>query len=518
MPVGKALKKLALTVTDRVFVTGVLILVQLFWFLFVFIHLTRYSALLTALLQVASLVIVLGLVKSDDNPSYRIAWITLVMALPVFGGFCYLIAGNKRPSRRMRKRIEVERRRLAPLKPTLTQALERLRERDVRAAGRSEYLKRYGCPLYENSRATYYPIGEEMFAAMLEALEAAEHFIFMEYFIIEDGEMWRKTLEVLQRKARAGVDVRLIYDDFGCLTLLPNSFVQDMESRGIKCLRFNPFVPFLSMVMNTRDHRKIMVIDGYVAFNGGINLADEYINRKVVNGHWKDTGVKVRGDAVWSFTLMFLEMWNAFRREEGDCEDFDAFRPHAHHPEAFETDGFVQPFDDSPLDDEPVSATTYIDILAQAKRYAYIFTPYLIIDDLMRAALANAAKRGVDVRIVTPGIPDKKLVFRLTRSNYPPLLSAGVRIFEYTPGFIHAKSMLSDDCYGLVGTVNLDYRSLFLHFECGTYLYGAAALDALKADKLATLAKCREVTTDDCREGFWGRLLDAVLRAFAPLF
>jgi cardiolipin synthase len=353
-----------------------------------------------------------------------------------------------------------------------------------------------------------------MFQDMLEELKKAEHFIFMEYFIVEDGKMWGSILEVLEEKARAGLDVRFIYDDLGSVSLLPTGYDKQLEAKGIRCIAFNPFVPLLSLVMNNRDHRKITVIDGHTAFSGGVNLADEYINEKVRFGHWKDTGFMLKGEAVWNYTVMFLRMWNAFRHTD---TDYEAFRPQIYHPEAFLSDGFVQPYGDTPLDDEVVAENVYLNILNQARDYVYIFTPYLIIDHEMNTALCLAAKRGVDVRIVTPGIPDKKVIFQLTRSYYPPLLKAGVRIYEYTPGFLHAKSYVCDDETAVVGTINMDYRGLYLHFECGTCFYRNSIVEQVKQDSLATMEKSRELALSDTRQGFFGGLFCALLRVFAPM-
>ena len=266
--------------------------------------------------------------------------------------------------------------------------------------------------------------------------------------------------------------------------------------------------------MNNRDHRKIVVIDGHTAFSGGVNLADEYINEKVRFGHWKDTGFMLKGEAVWNYTVMFLRMWNAHRRTDAD---YEAFRPHVWHPEAFEGQGFIQPYSDSPLDDERLGENVYLNILNRAKDYVYIFTPYLIVDHEMQTALCLAAKRGVNVRIMTPGIPDKKTIFQLTRSYYPVLLKAGVRIYEYTPGFLHAKSFVCDDESAVVGTINMDYRSLYLHFECGTFFYRNPLVMDVKRDSLATMEKGREITLSDTRQGFFGSLFCAVLRVFSPL-
>jgi len=285
-----------------------------------------------------------------------------------------------------------------------------------------------------------------------------------------------------------------------------------MERAHIRCIPFNPVVPLISLVMNHRDHRKIVVIDGTVAYTGGVNLADEYINAEQRFGYWKDAALRVEGDAAWNFTVMFLNFWNAFRPSE---TDYDAFRPMPLVP--LVPDGVVQPYADSPLDEEPMAETVYLNILAQAKQYVYIYTPYLAIGEEMLDALKNAAKRGVDVRLVLPGIPDKKLVFRLSRSYYLPLLRAGVRIYEFTPGFLHAKCWVSDDSTAVVGSINMDYRSLFLHFECGVLLQNNSQVTVLRDDVRDTLPKCREVQVSDCHTGLLGTVLDSVLRLLSPL-
>ena len=351
-----------------------------------------------------------------------------------------------------------------------------------------------------------------MYPALLADLEKAEKSIFLEFFIISQGKMWQGVEDILRRKAAQGVDVRLIYDDFGSLLGLPKDFVVRMERAHIRCIPFNPVVPLLSLVMNHRDHRKIVVIDGKVAYTGGINLADEYINAITRFGYWKDAGLRIEGTAVWNFTVMFLDFWNAFRPFE---QDYSAFRPQLAVLPA--SDGVVQPYADSPLDEEPVAETVYLDILAQAQQYVYFYTPYLAIGEEMLDALRNAAKRGVDVRLVLPGIPDKKLVFRLSRSYYLPLLRAGVRIYEYTPGFLHAKCCVSDDRAAVVGSINMDYRSMFLHFECGVLLLQNSQVLTLRDDVRRTLPQCREVQCADCRTGLVGTVLDSVLRLLSPL-
>ena len=312
-----------------------------------------------------------------------------------------------------------------------------------------------------------------------------------------------------------GLDVRLIYDDVGCVNTLAADFRVRLERCGIRCQVFNPFVPVLAVVLNNRDHRKITVIDGHTAFTGGINLADEYINRRERFGYWKDTGVILQGDAAWSFTVMFLRMWSVL---SGEKPEYEKYRPNVWRQEAFEDDGFVQPYCDTPLDNETVGENVYLNIINRAKKYVYIFTPYLISDNEVITALCLAAKSGIDVRIVTPGIPDKKMVFLLTQSYYGTLLQAGVRIFEYKPGFLHAKSFVCDDEIATVGTINLDYRSLYLHFECGVWLYRSEAVLQIKEDALSIFGQCREIRWEDWENrSLRTRFFQSVLRLFAPL-
>jgi cardiolipin synthase A/B len=507
--------KLLRIINNRVFITSILIIIQIVWFIVFLIRLMHYFEWISIAFSVLSILIVLFIVGKDQNAAYRIGWIILIMVLPLFGGLFYIFFGNRRPSKSMRLRLNKEYEKAAEFKKGDDRILEEVGEIDERVLGTCRYLKeKSSYPVYKNTSAKYYPLGEEMYKDMLAELEKAKQFIFLEYFIIEEGIMWNSIVEILTRKASEGVDVRLIYDDLAALLLLPKDFAGKMKRRGIKSMAFNKIRPILSLVMNNRDHRKILVIDGHTAFNGGINIADEYINKVVRFGHWKDTGVMLKGDGIWNFTLMFLEMWNAFNK---DKDVFEMFKPPVDYSKGLDCSGYIQPFSDSPLDGEAVGENIYIEILSQAKQYVYIFTPFLIIDNEMKSALTMAAKRGVDVRIVTPGIPDKKIVYRLTRSNYVPLLKAGVKIYEYTPGFIHAKSYVCDDELAVVGTINMDYRSLYLHFECGTFMYKTSAIIDLKKDAIDTIAKSREVGLRDFRQGFFGRLFNAVLRVFAPL-
>ena len=345
-------------------------------------------------------------------------------------------------------------------------------------------------------------------------MEKAEKYIFLEYFIINGGEMWRAIQEVLERKAKQGVDVRLIYDDLGCFLRVPEDFPKRMGAKGIKCVVFNPFRPALSSLQNNRDHRKILVVDGKVAITGGINLADEYINAVDRFGHWKDASLLVRGAAAWSFTLMFLRMWSLTRREQ---VDYESFYPWGEGGCTLPSEGLVQPYSDSPLDQENVGEHVYLQIINNAKSYLYINSPYLIIDDSMTSALCLAAKSGVDVRIVTPHRWDKWLVHMTTRSYYRELVQAGVKVYEYSKGFLHSKTFVSDDKVATVGTTNLDFRSLYLHFECGVWMYGTPSVMEIKRDYLETLESCQRITLEDCQNNPLVRLFQEVLRVFAPL-
>ena len=374
-------------------------------------------------------------------------------------------------------------------------------------------LSASGYPIYDDAEAEYFPSGESCYAAMLEEIKKAERYIFVEFFIIATGKMWDPILELLRQKAAAGVDVRVVYDDFGCITRLPMGYAKKLREMGIRAHAFNPYIPILSARLNNRDHRKLLIVDGKAAFTGGVNLADEYINEYKRFGHWKDCGILVRGKAVWSMTVMFLSLWGYVDRSE---EDVSRFR--ADYPEKRGGTGFLQPFADSPLDNEDVGATILQSVISSAQERMWIMTPYLILDDKMTTALCVAAKTGVDVRIITPGIPDKWYVHAVTRANYEELTRAGVRIFEYTPGFIHSKVYLADTKQAVVGTVNLDFRSLYLHFEDAVYLYDTTVNAQVQADFEQTLPQCREITAEQCRHThLTQRVLRALLRLLAPL-
>ncbi len=500
---------------NRLFIFGLMILVQVVYMLLIISKFGHYSQLLSVICTVLSILVVLFIVNKEDNPAYKIAWIIPILLFPIFGGLLYLFLGNKKPGKKMRVKLEKEYSRQLKHVDQDQRVIEEIESQDMRVAGQVKYLSNYmNFPIYKNTQAVYYKSGEDNFKDLVRELKAAKHYIFMEYFIIAEGEMWDTILDILEQKAKEGLDVRLIYDDVGCISLLPYKYDRILEARGIKCMAFNPFIPFVSLVMNNRDHRKITVIDGHTGFTGGINLADEYINKKERFGYWKDTGIMLKGEAVWNLTTMFLHMWNSFRYTD---EDYSKYKPHIHMEELVVNDGYIQPYGDLPLDEEIVGENVYLNIINNAKRYVYIFTPYLIIDNEMMTALCLASKRGIDVKIVTPGIPDKKTIFKLTRSYYNQLIENGVEIYEYTPGFIHAKVVVSDDEVATVGTINFDYRSLYLHFECGVFMYKTKCIQDIKRDAIETISKSKKIEKDFFKDNKFGVLFKAVLRLFAPL-
>jgi cardiolipin synthase len=514
-PKKSIFKRIAILLTHRLMLTVVLILLQIICLALMILRWSSYFIPFYFVCVTVSLLSVLHILNKHGHPDYKIAWLVPIMAFPVFGGLFYLLYGGNWATARDMKRL----RRMETLSNTaLGQSetlIEALVENNLEAANQSRYILRVSsCPPYVNTKTEYLPIGEVYYQRMLEELEKAQHYIFLQYFIIKEGEMWDTILSILTKKAAEGVDVRVMYDDVGCIFTLPKNYAQKLEEKGIACAVFNPFRPVVSLRLNNRDHRKICVIDGHTGFTGGLNLSDEYINQWERFGHWKDTGIMLQGEAVWSLTAMFLSCWDYTKGIE---EELDNYRPNRHQSVEFVTDGVVQPYTSNPGVDS-VGAGIYLNLINRAKRYLYITTPYLVIDDAMSGALCTAARSGVDVRIITPHIPDKRYVFELTRAHYVPLMEAGVKIYEYTPGFIHAKTFAVDDEYGVVGTVNMDYRSLFLHYECGVWLYRSSTVLDIRNDFLKTQAQSQEVALEDATHLDWAkRLYRSVLRVLAPL-
>ncbi len=499
---------------DRVVIVVLSILVQLLTIITVIWRFSNYFVLFDVIFTVISILAVVHILNSRSDPAYKIAWIVPIMLLPIFGGLFYLMVGGTGLSDRMKRRMSQITEKMKECLSQNQKTVSLLRQESIIAYNQGRYIEKYTlCPVYNNSSTEFLPSGEAFFEQLVKELKSAEKFIFLEFFIIEEGIMWNTILDILKDKAREGVDVRVVYDDVGCMFKLPVGYNKKLEDMGIKCCVFNPFIPILSLRLNNRDHRKIVVIDGRTAFTGGANIADEYINRRERFGHWRDCAIEVKGAAVWSFTVMFLSMWTFLRKTK---EDYERFMPPSDSEE--ECYGFVQPFDDSPLDDEHVSEAVYLNLINQAKKYIYIETPYLIADNKMMVSLCLAAKRGVDVRILTPDIPDKKYAFAVTQSSYEELLLSGVSIYQYTPGFNHGKTFVVDDCYAVVGTINLDYRSLYLHFECGVWMYNTKSVEQVKDSTLKALEVSREITMEHVRSlSKLRRILRTFLKIFAPL-
>lgn len=458
-----------------------------------------------------AIIMAVYLINSNMDPTAKITWLLIIFPLPLFGSLLYLFTRSELGHRAMKHRLQQLRgadRTAIRQDPAV---LEQLQSIDPGAAAMARYVSRSGCyPIFTGCEVIYFPLGEDKFRALLEELEKAEKFIYLEYFIVGEGVMWGKILEILARKALQGVDVRLMYDGTCEFSLLPRSYPKQLEKLGIRCKVFSPVTPFVSTHYNYRDHRKILVIDGRVAFNGGINLADEYINHTVRFGHWKDTAVMVRGEAVRSFTLMFLQLWNLGQRTPEPLPQTPV--------DPVAAQGFVMPYADDPLDADKVGKQVYIDLLNRAKRYVHIMTPYLILDSELEGALTYAARRGVEVTLLLPGIPDKKTPYALAKTYYRRLLDAGVRIYEYTPGFVHAKVFVVDDREAVVGTINLDYRSLYHHFECATYLHGVACISQIEQDFQDCIQKSRAVSRETIRaEKLSVRITGWVMKLVAPL-
>lgn len=484
--------------TVRTTVIAVLIGLQLALILTAVIKFSRLYVLYSIISVGISAAFTLYLIRRYRSTAYRLVWIVLILLFPVFGAAVYLMfAGSSlsRDAREKMKRSQAEQRLALP------------DSGDEQARG-TRYLLDAGWPVYTGTETVYYPSGQEFYEALLTELEQAKRTVWMEYFIVSDGVMWEGIHRILSKKAAEGVDVRLICDDFGCIGRLGRSFAAELEREGIRCVFFHRLVPVLSALQNNRDHRKICVIDGITAFTGGVNIGDEYIGRTVPFGHWKDSAVMLRGEAAESFSAMFLTMWEYITGERSSLPDVE----YLHGNES----GTVQPYSGSPPDEEMTAQNVCLDLLNGAEKSLWIMTPYLILDELTERSLILASRSGVDVRIIVPGIPDKKLVFETTRAHYARLMEYGVRIWEYTPGFLHAKNVLADEKTAVIGSVNLDYRSFYLQFECGVRMTGTAAVEGMRRDFIRTFPMCREITA--VKNGFFRSLFRAVLEFLSPLF
>ena len=499
---------------SRFFVIVILLAVQIAMVITIYVKLYQYLPHLSLLLLLFLIGGVIYLFNCGMDNSARLTWMLIISMLPISGvailAFTQMNFGNRKIKERVQELIEGT---MHALKQP-EGVLEKLAKDGSSTDDLDRYICRSGCfPVYEKTQTTFFPIGEEMFASMLEELKKAEKFIFMEFFIIKEGYMWGSILKVLADKAAQGVDVRVMYDGMLEVSTLPPDYCKLLQKHGIKAKEFSPIRPLISSHYNYRDHRKILVIDGKVGYTGGVNLGDEYINREQRFGHWKDTGLMLKGDAVKSFTLMFLQMWNIDEKEP-QFEPWISAGPQKEEA----SDGYVIPYCDCPLDGDKVGEMVYMDLFNRAPQYVHVMTPYLILDGELETAIKYAAQRGLDVKLILPGIPDKTLAYSLAKAHYKRLVEAGVKIYEYTPGFVHAKIFTSDDCKAVVGTINLDYRSLYHHYECAAYLYQTSCIKDIEQDFQETLAKCREVTLETIKhEKLKYKILGQLAQFIAPL-
>lgn len=512
------MKKFLNKLLGRLVITAIIILVQFTWIAFTLYEAGNVNPYFSLSLRVISLVIALYVVYKDSRPHTKLSWIFLILLLPFIGCPCYFLFGRSEMTKKSREQMEGLQAFVEPLRDRQEDVEEYLKEMDEIAYKQMSLPQNVSAyPMYMEKDTKYYSVGEDMFRDMIEDIKQAKEFIFLEFFIMKQGIMFDTLVDALEERAKAGVHVRLIYDDMGCIDEFPRYFYKDLQKKGIHVACFNPFRPFLSIIMNNRDHRKILVIDGKVAYNGGVNIADEYINAIERFGHWKDAGIRVTGDCVWSFTTMFLEMWSFITK---GTEDFSKYKVVENdNAQLFaQGKGFVQPYADCPLDKRYLIEAVYLNLINHARKYVYIFTPYLILGSEVSTALINAARSGVDVRIVTPAIPDKKMVFLLTQANYESLIRGGVKIYQYTPGFIHSKCFVVDDEFASIGTTNLDFRALYLHFECGTLLYRTESVQKVKEDALSTFEVSRRITLEECEnKNFFYQLFLSVMHLFSPL-
>ncbi|MBP3665442.1 MAG: cardiolipin synthase [Clostridia bacterium] len=507
---------------SRMVLVSLGIAIQLAWLFYILFFLSAYYLPIALFFNLISLAAVIYIINRPGNPQVKMAWIVPILVFPLFGGIIFFISGGKGPKKKLLRALEKSGELLKPYRKSnlnldlANPATVPARREDRYLTGQCHYLDSRGFPVYRDTSADYYADCRVGWERLLEDLRSAERFIFMEYFIIRPGVMWDPVLAVLKEKAAAGLDVRLIYDDVGSINYVPRDYFRQLESFGIKCFAFNRYKPVYAVVMNHRDHRKITVIDGCMAYTGGVNFADEYIGAETRFGEWKDNILRLEGEAVRSMTLLFLEMWNA-ERSTDTAEAVAGFMPDPARAGRVHCGGLVQPYGDSPVDSEILAENVYLNVINQATDYVYIYTPYVVIDYEMTRALSLAARRGVDVRLAVPAIPDKKIVYHLGKSYFPELIENGVKVYRFTPGFIHSKVFLADDRQAVVGSINLDYRSLTLHFENACMFVDHPVLPSIKADFEETFPRCETVSVKKRRFNVLYDLYLGLLRLFAPL-
>jgi cardiolipin synthase len=506
------MKKILKFLTSRVFLVSMAIALQIIILALFFFYLSSLYVPIFYAFTFLGVIIVIVIINRNNNPHFNLAWIVPILVLPIFGIIFYLLFGRTHLNKKNRSRLMASVDSTKDIIPNSKDTLDTLMHENRHIHREAMYIINSAhTNIFQNTKTLYLSPGSVFFKKLLPELEKAEKFIFLEYFIVNEGKMLSAILDILIRKVKQGVEVRFMYDDIGCINTLPTDFVSRLAEHGIKGLVFNPYKPSLDKFLNYRDHRKFAIIDGKVAFTGGINIADEYINEKERFGFWEDACVMLEGDAVNQITLQFLQMWYF---ATSDLPDYRSYMTDYKS----ESDGYVIPFSDEPLTQQLVSENAYINVIDNAKKYVYICTPYLILDNVIASSLIRAAKSGVDVRIITPHIADKKLVFLMTRSNYKDLILGGVKIYEFTPGFMHTKAIVSDDDTAIVGTCNFDYRSFYLHFENSIWMYRTQAVHQAKRAFLKALSQSQEVNWEELEQlPFHKKLMRSILKLFAPL-
>lgn len=498
-------------IPTRIIISVLLLLIQSVFILFVTYDVTAESAFLYLLTILLGIVTVIFIMNRRGNPDHKMAWIVFILTFPIFGITVFLLWGGGRVAPFIRKKMRsCESRYTKYLKSDL-EIKERLKYYDLIHSRQADYLScESGYPIYDNTCSEYLSPGEKFFPRLLEELKTAEKYIFIEFFILADGVMWQQVFDILKEKAAAGVEVKIIFDDFGSIRRQGKKFISKIRSHGIEVSIFNPINPIMNIFMNNRDHRKIVVIDGKTAITGGINIGDEYINAEERFGYWMDCAVIIKGAAVNSFLAMFCCMWDFTTGKKIKMKNYMAECE-------IKAEGFTLPYCDGPLTSTNHAEGLYMQMLNTAQRYVYIMTPYLIIDNNMKTCLKMAARSGIDIRIMTPHIPDKWYVHPVTQYNYLELLEAGVRIYEYTPGFLHSKLFVSDDKVATVGTVNMDYRSFVFHFECGVWICDSTTVFDIREHFKTLLKECKEIKIDDWKKRpFKDKAKQWFLHIFAP--
>lgn len=505
-------KKATNIIFSRASALAIAVLLQFFVLMSMFHYLGNYTAYMYASIVAIAFLAIIFIINSDTDPLVKIGWIVPIATIPIFGILFYLYMQYQPTVTLLKHRFQKLEKYISTSISHDEKLMNELKTTNPSLYNLSHYLNTQGgYPIYNKSEIKYFELGEKKFEQMLIELEKATKFIFIEYFIIEEGLMWNKILEILERKANEGVDVRVIYDGTCSVIHLPYKYLARFKDSKIKFKIFNPIRPMLTSIQNNRDHRKILIVDGEVAFTGGINISDEYINEREVFGHWKDTAILVKGKAVNSFTAMFLQIWNINKKEIDNITDFLTFNE-------YNFDGYIIPYGDNPFTGDHLGLHLYLEIINTAQKYVHIYTPYLIPNDGMLSALEFAAKRGVDVKLILPGIQDKNYCRAIAYKYYPQLMNSGVKIYHYSPGFVHAKSIVSDDKCAMVGTQNFDFRSLFLHFECGAYFCECSTVLDVENDFETTLRKCELITTDYLKcINIYTRIEGTLLRLIAPL-